>query len=65
MDNFEHANTCRATPLKNLGTLEVRKNDRYNREDCEGVGGQLFKGTCYQPFSLPKRRPTSSPMKDP
>jgi hypothetical protein len=35
------------------------------REVCEGIGGQLFKGTCYVPVTTPKRSPTSSPTRDP
>ena len=30
-------------------------------EACEALGGQSYKGTCYQPVPAPKRRPTSSP----
>lgn len=35
------------------------------REVCEGIGGQLFKGTCYMPITTTGRPPTSNPVRDP
>jgi hypothetical protein len=35
------------------------------REGREALGGQMYKGTCYQPLPEPKRRPTSSPADTP
>jgi hypothetical protein len=36
-----------------------------NREECEAINGQLFKGTCYMPITAAGRSPTSSPTRDP
>jgi eukaryotic-like serine/threonine-protein kinase len=35
------------------------------REACEALGGQLFKGTCYVPITTAGRPPTSHPTRDP
>jgi eukaryotic-like serine/threonine-protein kinase len=40
------------------------KQLRLEREECEGIGGYLFKDACYMPVTSPKRKPTSGPVRD-
>lgn len=54
-------------PLKQLVALNggCWLESSLESEECAGLGGQMFKGTCYVPFIPPKRRPTSSPTDKP
>ncbi|ADO72387.1 serine/threonine protein kinase [Stigmatella aurantiaca] len=36
-----------------------------NGERCEGLNGQMFKGTCYVPILSSSRQPTSNPTREP